>query len=423
MSTSGADNFRVPRRGRYPRASAASAEVASATGPRSAPHRGYREERLGPLVDPRNPGGRGGGGRRGGEGGGGTRPPPFALAGKRPAPARSTAPPSWDLGRGRVERPAEAPKTAGPGSRGPRPTAGGVRLGERDNEGRRTRDRRPGGPARAHASPRVPALLADPQGLRPQGPARTSPVPTPETGKLGKTSATKSRLATLTPPPRAPREHAHGPGTPSPADARGRRPVTSPDRDLAKHVAHHRRAQRPGPRWVPRPAPRRAARGRSATPERDAEKSGSVARHRRADAGPAPRARNGLPPVPPRTASPCGGHGPGSLGHGRRSLPQKPAPPISGARAKRRRPGTTGTFPPVRPPARDASPRTADRSLPLSRGRRSSGETRRYKNGRQVAADNGRERQRDGSGSRAGEGAPPPAGTRNLVPAHLGSHV
>lgn len=155
-------------------------------------------------------------------------------------------------GRGRVERPAEAPKTAGPGpgSRGPRPTAGvsvsgsgTTREGELESG--------------ARGAPRVPTRARGPS--PPRRPARSSPAgpgPHPRTGNWEKPRP-QSRV--WRPLPR--REHAHGPGTPSPADARGRRPVTSPDRDLAKHPIQAARPKT-GPQVGPAPGPARPGVGR-----------------------------------------------------------------------------------------------------------------------------------------------------------------
>lgn len=212
--------------------------------------------------------------------------------------------------------------------------------------------------------PAAPVLQAD-HGLSPRGPGRAGPHH-PRTGN-SENSTTKSRLATLT--------HA------STHTGRGRRPRATRaggvrsrlpiGNNLAKNPAQAR--PKTGPQEGPSPVPRGS--GSFGTPGAGRGKIRKRARqHRRADAGPGPRgrtagarARNALPPVPPRPASPFGRHGPRSLGDGRRSLPQKPAPPICGERAKRRRPGTTGTIPPVRPAARNASSGTAARSLPLPR--------------------------------------------------------
>lgn len=313
MSTSGADNFRVPRRGRYPRASAASAEVASATGPRSAPHRGYREERLGPLVDPRNPGG-GGVGRgadveeREAAARAHHRSP---LAGKRPAPARSTAPPSWDLGRGRVERPAEAAKDGRAGLPCPTPNS---RRGPSRGAGQRGKEnsrQAPGGPRACPREPAGPSPPRRPARSSPARPGPDQPGPHPRNGETGKNLGHKVASGDPCPTPTPPREHARGPGTPSPADARGRRPVTSPDRDLAKHVAQHRRAQRPGPRWVPRPAPRRPGSvGNAGAGRGKIRKRGPTQKGRRR-AGPAGAERpspssssDGVPVRPTRSGQP-----------------------------------------------------------------------------------------------------------------------
>lgn len=210
----------------------------------------------------------------------------------------------------------------------------------------------------------------------------------------------ESRPAT----PTHPREHAHGPGTTSPSTRAGGGRSTSPDRDTwvknSRGGASDDRTAggTAGPRAGaidrargPLAGPSRAARGRWAPPERDAGKKNKV---RSTPEGPTPgrpgrgpgragpgRAAGQARPALSRSSAASTRSGPrgrrgtgggrstrtGSLGDGRRSLPQKPAPPISGERATRRLHGTTGTIPPVTPAARNASPSTAARSLPLAR--------------------------------------------------------
>lgn len=189
--------------------------------------------------------------------------PPFAPAGKGPSPARSTAPPCWDL---RGKRPTEAPKTAGPGRAGlPRPTPNSrrLRLGERDTKGGAFE---PGAQGAPRSSPRSQSSSPTTGLPRP---------PRPPNRELGKHPATESRLATLTPT----RARNTGRGRPSPANTRGR-PVTSPGRDTWRKVPRRR---------VPggsAPGPARPGHGRQPRSGTRKKQAGTVARHRRADAGP-----------------------------------------------------------------------------------------------------------------------------------------
>lgn len=178
MSTSGADNFRVPRRGRYPRASAASAEVASATGPRSAPHRGYREERLGPLVDPRNPGG--------GEGGADVEEREAAARAHHRSPLRASGRHrhdrphlrvgtwgggAWNVPRRRQRRPGRAPVAHAQQPAGSVSGSGTTREGELETGARGA----PRVPTRARGSqPSSPTRKVFARKARP-GPARSPP--------------------------------------------------------------------------------------------------------------------------------------------------------------------------------------------------------------------------------------------------------
>lgn len=214
----------------------------------------------------------------------------------------------------------------------------------------------------------------------PQGPA---PVPTAGPG-----------LRRVASGDTVPRQHAHGPGTTSPAARAGGvrsrlpigtwvkipaegRPTTGPPEGPRTGPRAPGRAipRGPGGRWAPSGAGRGGQKKQSAigtegpTPGRPGRGPGGRAGRRTGASRPL-----NVPPRRPRSV-PRGRRGtgerrstrPGSLGDGRRSLPQKPAPPISGERATRRRHGTTGTIPPVTPAARNASPGTAARSLPLAR--------------------------------------------------------
>lgn len=354
-----AKKITAPVGGAYPRTSAASSEPVSGhrtPGTTPSPLAGGA---AGPPGRPPKPGSPED--RRGGRGdeilhtatvagaGRGRHEPPRLRTGTRGGGVRGNVPPR------RLRR---------TGLRRPTPTGPAARSLGTGRRGRKSRV----GPTGTRACPR-PGPPRPPR-ASPQGPA---PVPAAGTG-----------LRRIASGDTVPREHARGPGTPSPATRAGGVRSTSPDRDLGENSRGGASDDRPAGRTADGPAgpwPGHPARPRvgGQPPERDAgeRKQSAIDTEGptpgRPGRGPGGRAGARARPALSTFLRERRGTGerrstrPGSPGDGRRSLPQKPAPPISGERATRRLHGTTGTIPPVTPAARDASPGTAARSLPLAR--------------------------------------------------------